>query len=270
MNTHKPNKKNTAADNNEISRAKRERYRSQDFGDSYDSRYESGINRLNTDVERAWIGRYLADGPVLDAGAGTGRFSSWLAARGHAVTALDSSAAMLEALKAKSPQVNTVEGDIYRLPFQDRQFGAVLCMHVLFHLPDWQRVVAELTRVLAPGGQLFFEMRSGEHVASFGAIARKLRLDSGAAATENQSSATFYASGSQVKQTLTGCGVGVERSLRYDIPHSYWYRPLNRLTERLLAGSQVARRAFTKLELALGPVCPSWLAYRTLYMGRKR
>lgn len=270
MNKHEPENKDTTRDDKKISRAKRERYRFQDFGNGYDSRYRGGINRVNTAVERAWIGRHLGAGPVLDAGAGTGRFSSMLAQRGHTVTALDSSSAMLAALKAKSPRVNIAEGDIYGLPFEDGSFGAVLCMHVLFHLPDWERVITELARVLAPGGRLFFEMRSGEHAAAFGRLARVLGLESGEPTADDPSAATFHASGRQVQKALASRGVSVERTLRYDIGHSYWYRPLNRVTERLLANSQVARRIITRVELALGPACPGWLAYRTLYMGRKQ
>ncbi len=269
MKTRKP-ENSTKDSDDRISRAKRERYRSRDFGSGYDSRYRGGINRLNTEVERAWIERQLGTGPVLDAGAGTGRFSSMLARRGHTVTALDSSAAMLASLKAKAPGVNTVEGDIYGLPFESDSFGAVLCMHVLFHLPDWERVVAELARVLSTGGQLFFEMRSAEHAAAFAAAARALGLASEESTTDDPSSATFTASGKQVKKVLDSYGVSVERTLRYDIAHSYWYRPLNRISERLLARSPLARRVFARVELALGPACPGWLAYRTLYVGRKR
>jgi ubiquinone/menaquinone biosynthesis C-methylase UbiE len=253
-----------------ISRAKRERYRYQDFGEGYDSRYEGGINRVNTEVERSWIGNHIPEGPVLDAGAGTGRFSSMLTAMGHPVTALDSSASMLTALKASLPEVSTVEGDIYSLPFEDSRFSAVICMHVLFHLPDWERVIAELARVLAPGGRLFFEMRSGEHVATFGAMARTLGLIQGEGATADASSVTYSANSKQVKKVLDNCGVSMVKNLRYDIGHSYWYRPLNRVTERLLASSHPARCVLTRVELALGRICPGWLAYRTLYMGCKR
>ena len=50
--------------------AKRERYRSDDFGGGYDERYRSGINRLNTTVERSWIARNL--GAWNSAGRGRG------------------------------------------------------------------------------------------------------------------------------------------------------------------------------------------------------
>jgi 2-polyprenyl-3-methyl-5-hydroxy-6-metoxy-1,4-benzoquinol methylase len=269
MKTQKP-ESNTKDSDEKISRAKRERYRLLDFGDGYDSRYEGGINSVNTEVEHRWICRNIPEGPVLDAGAGTGRFSSVLAAMGHPVTALDSSASMLATLKDRAPEVTTVEGDIYSLPFGDNRFSAALCMHVLFHLPDWQRVVAELARVLAPGGRLFFEMRNGEHVKTFGVVARALGLLHGKTTIDNPSSATYSANGAQVRKALDNCGVSMVKNLRYDIGHSYWYRPLNRVTERLLAGSNPAQRAFTHMELTLGRACPGWLAYRTLYMGCKR
>lgn len=45
-----------------------------------------------------------------------------------------------------------VRADITRLPFADATFDLVVCYHVLEHIPDDRRAIAELARVLAPGG----------------------------------------------------------------------------------------------------------------------
>ncbi|MBW7998203.1 MAG: class I SAM-dependent methyltransferase [Candidatus Glassbacteria bacterium] len=259
-----------APERNDVSKAKRERYRSSDFGSRYDSRYRGGINRLNTEVERKWIASQMASGAVLDAGAGTGRFSSHLAELGHNVIALDSSAGMLAELKHKSPQVETLLGDIYNLPFAKPEFDTVVCMHVLFHLPDWDKVIGVLAGVLKPGGTIFFEMRSTEHVAAFGGIARKLGLLKREREMTDPSSATVHATTGRVTEVLASCGVALEHTLRYDIPHSYWFRPLSAPAELLLRKSSVARGLFSRLELSLGQLLPATAAYRTLYMGRKR
>ena len=45
-----------------------------------------------------------------------------------------------------------VRADLLALPWRDRSFGAVICSHVLEHVADAGRALAELHRVLAPGG----------------------------------------------------------------------------------------------------------------------
>ena len=50
-----------------------------------------------------------------------------------------------------------VLGDAERLPYADGAFDAVVNFGIIHHLPDWRRGVAELARVLRPGGAFFFE-----------------------------------------------------------------------------------------------------------------
>jgi ubiquinone/menaquinone biosynthesis C-methylase UbiE len=54
-------------------------------------------------------------------------------------------------------RVTLMEGDAERLPFADASFDAVFDFGVLHHVPEWQRGVAEVRRVLRPGGTFFFE-----------------------------------------------------------------------------------------------------------------
>jgi len=50
-----------------------------------------------------------------------------------------------------------MQADAERLPFADMSFDAVFDFGALHHLADWQRGVAEIRRVLKPGGMFFFE-----------------------------------------------------------------------------------------------------------------
>lgn len=50
-----------------------------------------------------------------------------------------------------------MEGDAQELPFADASFDAVFDFGALHHVPDWQRGVSEIRRVLKPGGKFFFE-----------------------------------------------------------------------------------------------------------------
>lgn len=54
-----------------------------------------------------------------------------------------------------------IRGDAEQLPFADRSFDAVFDFGVLHHVPDWQTGIAEIRRVLKPGGTFFFEEVTG-------------------------------------------------------------------------------------------------------------
>ena len=48
-------------------------------------------------------------------------------------------------------------GDAIRLPYPDAALDAVFAFGVLHHVPDWRRALAEISRVLKPGGRYFLE-----------------------------------------------------------------------------------------------------------------
>lgn len=54
-------------------------------------------------------------------------------------------------------RVTLIEGDAERLPFADASFDAVFDFGALHHVPDWQRSIADIRRVLKPDGTFFFE-----------------------------------------------------------------------------------------------------------------
>lgn len=96
----------------------------------------------------------LEAGPrrVLDAGCGRGDFGERLAAAGIEVVGLDQSSRMVDLTRERG--LEAVVGDIAELPFPDGSFDAAAANHVLYHLPDVDRGLAELARVLRPGGRL--------------------------------------------------------------------------------------------------------------------
>jgi len=250
----------------EIRELKKERYRDRAFVDSYDSRYAGGLNALSTRVETAWVGQ-RARGLVLDCGAGTGRFSHPLAARGLNVIALDSSRQMLSQLRTKAP-LPCVSGDIYNLPLREGAFDSLVCLHLLFHLPDWPAALESMSRALRPGGRLLFEMRSGEHTA-LATQMLKLLGRTPRKAEDDRSGATVHATRAQVHSTLAACGLRLESTLRYDLGHTHYLSPLSRLSDRVLGNSALLRRALATLELSAGRFLPAALTYRTLYCAVK-
>lgn len=96
--------------------------------------------------------------PMLELGVGTGRIAIPTAAAGGFVIGLDVSPEMLavaaERAAAAGLALDLVRGDAQALPFADGLFRAALAVHVLHLLPDWRAALAEVVRVLAPGGML--------------------------------------------------------------------------------------------------------------------
>ena len=97
---------------------------------------------------------------VLDVGCGPGRF--WLGAQAWpadlTITLTDLSPGMVDEALASVRAIGRwsgVEGrvaDVCALPFANGAFDLVLAMHMLYHAPDPDRAVAEIARVLRPGG----------------------------------------------------------------------------------------------------------------------
>ena len=92
---------------------------------------------------------------ILDVATGTGMVARALAARGAIVTALDQSAAMLAVARAHAPaNVTFVQGEAERLPFADASFDALTFTYLLRYVDDPAATLAELARVVKPGGRI--------------------------------------------------------------------------------------------------------------------
>jgi demethylmenaquinone methyltransferase/2-methoxy-6-polyprenyl-1,4-benzoquinol methylase len=91
---------------------------------------------------------------VLDACCGTGDLAIAAAREGGRVTGVDFSARMLERAQRKAPGLEWVEGDLLALPFADESFDAATVGFGVRNVEDLERGLAELRRVLRPGGRL--------------------------------------------------------------------------------------------------------------------
>ncbi|MFL6225891.1 MAG: bifunctional 2-polyprenyl-6-hydroxyphenol methylase/3-demethylubiquinol 3-O-methyltransferase UbiG [Actinomycetes bacterium] len=115
------------------------------------------INRPRVDFYLKELGD-LTGRRVLDAGCGGGLVARELAAAGADVVGVDRSLGSLGvACRAVGPQFRPAQGRLERLPFAGGSFDAVVAADVLEHLPDLPAAVAELARVLAPGGGFVFD-----------------------------------------------------------------------------------------------------------------
>jgi demethylmenaquinone methyltransferase/2-methoxy-6-polyprenyl-1,4-benzoquinol methylase len=91
---------------------------------------------------------------VLDIAAGTGTSSAALAKSGAEVIALDFSAGMVEEGRKRHPDLVFVQGDAMKLPFADGEFDAVTISFGLRNVQQPQVALAEMRRVLKPGGRV--------------------------------------------------------------------------------------------------------------------
>jgi demethylmenaquinone methyltransferase / 2-methoxy-6-polyprenyl-1,4-benzoquinol methylase len=118
------------------------------------------MNRLMTvGLDRQWRRETAAAvvGPgdrVLDVCCGTGDLAIAARAAGGDVTGLDFSAPMLERARRKSADIEWVEGDALALPFAGGSFDAVTVGFGVRNLPNIERGLAELRRVLRPEGRV--------------------------------------------------------------------------------------------------------------------
>lgn len=92
---------------------------------------------------------------VLDAGCGTGYLSRKLAVAGADVVGVDASSAMVEVARDRAPDVDFRVDDLQVLDScPDASFDAVVSNYVLMDLPELSAAIAQIARVLRPGGRL--------------------------------------------------------------------------------------------------------------------
>lgn len=124
---------------------------------------DNEVNLLNGHYERPAMLSLAGDVEghcVLDAGCGSGPLSAALRDRGAMVTGFDLSPAMVDLARARLGDGAdvTVHDLADPLPYDDATFDDVVASLVLHYLKDWTEPLAELRRVLKPGGRLILSV----------------------------------------------------------------------------------------------------------------
>jgi SAM-dependent methyltransferase len=92
---------------------------------------------------------------ALDVGCGEGRLCRMLSGLGVETVGLDPTQALLDQARRRHSDGLYVDGVAGALPFQDAAFDLVVSCLSLIDIADFEAAIAEMARVLAPGGTLF-------------------------------------------------------------------------------------------------------------------
>jgi SAM-dependent methyltransferase len=100
---------------------------------------------------------------VLEVGGGEGELAERIQSElGATVVGIDQSERMVEIQRSKG--IDAKVGDVQQLPFDDGEFDVAVAAWMLYHVPDLDRGLAELARVLRPGGRLVAVTNAEDHL----------------------------------------------------------------------------------------------------------
>jgi ubiquinone/menaquinone biosynthesis C-methylase UbiE len=123
------------------------------------SYWEEPVRLLRQRLQRNGVAEAsLRDRELLDAGCGGGRYTvAWKLLGTKSATGVDVSPTNISDAQRRADQAGITGvqfecGDVLQLPFHDSSFDIVFSNGVLHHTTDWQKGIAELLRVLRPGG----------------------------------------------------------------------------------------------------------------------
>jgi SAM-dependent methyltransferase len=127
-------------------------------------------------LDRELLTRFASEvrerGEVYDLGCGPGQTTAFLHGCGVSVRGLDISAELVREARQRHPGLIFEQGDMLALPVADASLAGVIAFYAIVHLSPagLRRALAEMHRVLRPGGRLLLAFHIGEgpiHVDEF-------------------------------------------------------------------------------------------------------
>lgn len=122
--------------------------------DAWAATYDSGENaatRTDSEVVRGLL-ESVPRGRALDAACGTGRQSATLVELGHEVEGFDLNETMLAVARQRVPEARFQQATLDAIPYDDASFDVAVCSLALTHVAELHPALAELARVVRPGG----------------------------------------------------------------------------------------------------------------------
>lgn len=142
--------------------------------DNLRARKDAYLNARGDDPREFVVEAIAATKPsrVLEVGGGEGELAERLIRElGVELVGIDQSEGMVAEQRARG--IDTRVGDVQELPFADGGFDAALAAWMLYHVPDLDRGLAELARVLRPGGVLVAVTNAVEHLQELWDLAER-------------------------------------------------------------------------------------------------
>ena len=140
------------------------------YGDDRNLAARQSIYAFQRPIRDIWNGSLelaalRGDETILDIGCGNGLYLGVLRGRGHRglVCGADLSPGMLRSAVPAAGGSPLLVSDAQAIPFADHSFDVTLAMHMLYHVPDRALAIAELRRVLRPGGVALVVTNSERH-----------------------------------------------------------------------------------------------------------
>ena len=156
---------------------------------SYDAIASAYAERFAAELSAKPLDRRLLDafagfvgsgGRVADVGCGTGRVTAYLTGLGLDVFGIDLSPGMIAAARERHPGLPFAVGSMLGLELADESVDGLLVWYSLIHVPEARvpDALAELRRVLRPGGYALFGFQAGDGTRSLGeALGHPVTLD---------------------------------------------------------------------------------------------
>lgn len=127
-----------------------------DFSTGYERERHRGYHALLDELEFDVVEPLVRGREVLEVGCGTGLILEKLARIARRAEGVDLSPGMLEHARRRGLTVK--EGSATELPYPDGSFDVAVSFKVLAHVPDIERALSEMARVVRPGGHIIAEL----------------------------------------------------------------------------------------------------------------
>jgi trans-aconitate methyltransferase len=151
---------------------------------------------------------------ILDLGCGDGQLTEQIAATGATVTGIDASPMMAAAARARGLAAD--EGSAESMPYADRSFDAVFSNAALHWVRNQDTMMAEVRRVLRPGGRFVAEMGGHGNIAAirvaFAAVLARLGF------AQLGERGNYYPTPDAYTRRLTAHGFTVARMIHFPRP----------------------------------------------------